>query len=87
MDNDSNTPETSDCPNSIYSYPPAGNDITGNSDVIPDSRVRNIMYKGPKYRFPPNIDFPKCRWEIAAFINDFRLAPLNRFKPSSKIFY
>ena len=29
------------------------------------------MYKGPKYRFPPNIDFPKCRWEIAASINDF----------------
>ena len=27
--------------------------------------------KGPKYRFLSNIDFPKCRREIAAFLNDF----------------
>ena len=45
--------------------------FTGNLNVIPDSRVRNIMSKGPKYRFPPNIDFPKCRREIAASLNDF----------------
>ena len=40
--------------------------ITGNLNVIPDARVRNIIYKGPKYRFPSNIDFPKCRRVIAA---------------------
>ena len=45
--------------------------ITGNLDVIPDARVRNIISKGPKYRFPSNIDFPKCRREIAASLNDF----------------
>ena len=45
--------------------------ITGNLNVIPDHRVRNIISKGPKYRFPSNIDFPKCRREIAAFLNDF----------------
>ena len=44
--------------------------ITGNLNVIPDARVRNIMSKGPKYRFPSNTDFPKCRREIAAFLND-----------------
>ena len=26
--------------------------ITGNLNVIPDPRVRNIIFKGPKYRFP-----------------------------------
>ena len=26
--------------------------------------------KGPKYRFPSNIDFSKCRREIAASLND-----------------
>ena len=44
--------------------------ITGNLNVIPDARVRNIISKGPKYRFPSNIDFPKCRREIAASLND-----------------
>ena len=33
-------------------------------------RVRNIISKGPKYRFPSNIDFSKCRREIAASLND-----------------
>ena len=45
--------------------------ITGNLNVIPDARVRNIISKGPKHRFPSNIDFPKCRREIAASLNDF----------------
>ena len=44
--------------------------ITGNLNVIPDARVRNIISKGPKYRFPSNIDFPKCRREIVASLND-----------------
>ena len=42
----------------IYN-PPAGHVITGNLNVIPDSRIRYIISKGPKYRFPFNIDFPK----------------------------
>ena len=45
--------------------------ITGNLNVIPDARVRNIISKGAKYRFPSNIDFPKCRREITASLNDF----------------
>ena len=45
--------------------------ITGNLNVILDARVRNIISKGPTYRFPSNIDFPKCRREIAASLNDF----------------
>ena len=45
--------------------------ITGYLNVIPDSRVRYIISKGPKSRFPSNIDFPKCRREIAASLNNF----------------
>ena len=45
--------------------------ITGNLNVIPEPRVRYIISKGPKYRFPSNFDFPKCRREIAASLNDF----------------
>ena len=55
----------------MYLYPSAGNVITGNLNVIPDARVCNIISKGPKYKFPSNIDFPKCRREIAASLNDF----------------
>ena len=43
---------------------------TGNLNVITNARVRNIISKGPKYRFPSNTDFPKCRREIAASLND-----------------
>ena len=44
---------------------------TGNLNVIPDARVCNIISKGPKYRYTSNIDFPKCRREIAASLNYF----------------
>ena len=56
--------------NSDYLYPRAGHVITGNINVIPDAPARNIISKGHKYRFPSNIDFPKCRREIAALLND-----------------
>ena len=39
--------------------------------VISDSRIRYIVSKGPKYRFPSRIDFKKCREEIASALNDF----------------
>ena len=39
--------------------------------IIPDSRIRNIVLKGPKYRFPFQIDFNRCREEIAFALTDF----------------
>ena len=44
--------------------------ITSNLNVIPGARVRKIISKGPKYSFPSNIYFPRCRREIAASLND-----------------
>ena len=44
---------------------------TGNSKIISDSRIRKIVSKGPKYRFPSYINFHKCREEIASALNDF----------------
>ena len=43
----------------------------GNLNVIPDSRVHNIISKGPINRFPSNVYSPKGRREIAASLNDF----------------
>ena len=54
-----------------YLYPLAGHLIKSNLNVIPDARDRNIISKGPKYRFSSNIDCSKCRREIAASLNDF----------------
>ena len=45
--------------------------LTGYLNVISGARVRNIIFKGPEYRTPSNIDFPKCRREIAASVKDF----------------
>ena len=44
--------------------------ITGNLNVIPDARACNIISKGPKYKYPSDIDFPKCHREIASLLND-----------------
>ena len=35
------------------------------------SRIRSIISKGPKYRLPSQIDFNKCREEIAVDLNEF----------------
>ena len=59
------------CLNSKFIYPSAGHVITGNLKINPDSRIRYIVSKGPKYRFPSQIDFNRCREEIASALNDF----------------
>ena len=85
MDRDSNTSDSGDCQNSIYSYPTARHVITGKLNINPDSSVRNIISKGPKYRFPSNIDFSKCRREIAASLNYFsnHWCKREHFKPDA----
>ena len=56
---------------SKFMYPAAGHIMTGNLNIISDSRIRYIVSKGPKYRFPSRINFKKCREEIASALNDF----------------
>ena len=57
LDIHGNTPESWDCKDSKLIYPAAGHIITGNLKIISDSRIRYIVSKGPKYRFPSSIDF------------------------------
>ena len=45
--------------------------MTGNLKIISDSRIRYIVSKGSKYRFPSCIDLKKCREEIASALNVF----------------
>ena len=55
LDNHTNTSDTWNC-NSVSNYPAAGHVITGSLKVISDPRIRKIVSKGPKYRFPKHID-------------------------------
>ena len=66
-----NTHESRDCKDCELIYPAAGHIMTGKLKIISDSRIRYIVSKGPKYRFPSRIDFKKCREEIASALNDF----------------
>ena len=52
-------------------YQPAGHVITGNLKIISDYRIRNIISKGPKYRFPSVIDFTSCREVITDALQTF----------------
>ena len=50
----------------------AGHVITDNLQIICDSRIHSIIAKGPKYRFPAQIDFQKYGEKIAAPLNEYR---------------
>ena len=60
-----------ECKDSRFIYPSAGHGVTGNLKIISDSRIRSIVSKGPKYRFPSHIDFIRCWDEIASALHDF----------------
>ena len=62
LDIDAYTSNSRECKHSI-----SRSVVTGNFKTIPDSRIRNIVSNGPKYRLPSLIDFNRC-WEE---INDF----------------
>ena len=71
LDIHANTPESCDCKDSKFIYLAAGHIMTGNLKIISDSRIRYIVSKDPKYRFPSRIDLKKCKEEIASALNDF----------------
>ena len=59
------------CKGSKYVYPAAGHVITGNLRIISDSRIRSIIAKGRKYRFPVQIDVQKCRKKLQDLLMNF----------------
>ena len=42
----------------------------GNLKIIYDSRIRAIIAKDPKYRFPAQTDFQKCREKNTASLKN-----------------
>ena len=56
LDIHTNAPKTLNCKSLKFICPDVGHVITGNRKIISDSRICNIISKGPKYRFPNRID-------------------------------
>ena len=54
-----NNPSRCECNTSSHLYEPYGHVITGDLSVIPDSKLRDLIAKGPKYREPCKIDWDK----------------------------
>ena len=54
-----NNPSKCECNISSHLYQPYGHVITGDLSIIPNSKLRDLIAKGPKYREPCKIDWDK----------------------------
>ena len=54
--------------------------MTGNLKIISDSRIRSIIAKGRKYRFPVQIDVQKCRKKLQDLLINFVIVGLKDWK-------
>lgn len=63
--------DSCNCSTSPFCYLPSGHIITGDLNIIDDYKLRNLLFKGPKYRLPDEIDFDLCCKEIADAVNLF----------------
>ena len=48
-----------ECNTSGHLYQPCGHVITGDLSIIPNSKLRDLIVKGPKYREPCKVDWDK----------------------------
>ena len=71
LDIETSSPDSWNCKDSKFCYQPTDHTVTGNLKIITDSRIRSVISKGPKYRFPAHIDFNKCRETTASALNDY----------------
>ena len=53
------SPSQCECNTSSHLYQPYGHVITGDISVIPNSKLRDLIAKGPKYREPFKVDWDK----------------------------
>ena len=54
-----NNPTQCECNTSSHLYQPYGHVITGDLSIIPNSKLRDLIAKGPKYREPYKVDWDK----------------------------
>ena len=66
---ETSSPDSREWKDSKFCYQQAGHIITGNLKIISDSRIRSIISRDHKYRFPAHIAFIKCREAIVKVLN------------------
>ena len=71
LDTKTNSPYFWDYKDFKFCYQPAGHIIPGNLKIVTDSRIRLIISKGPKYRFPAHTGFQTFRELIVGTLNDY----------------
>ena len=54
-----NNPTQCECNTSSHLYQPYGHVITGDLSIIPNSKLRDLIAKGPQYREPCKVDWDK----------------------------
>ena len=54
-----NNPSQCECDTSSHLYQPYGHAITGDLSIIRNSKLRDLIAKGPKYREPCKVDWDK----------------------------
>ena len=54
-----NSPPQCECNTSSHLYQPYGHVMTGDLSIIPNSKLRDLIPKGPKYREPCKVDWDK----------------------------
>ena len=59
------------CQNSSYKNDHHGHVITGDLDIIQNSRLRKIFKKGPKYRLPQKINWTEDKNLIINFLDSY----------------
>ena len=53
------SPSQCECNTSSHLYQPYGHAVTGDLSIIPNSKLRDLIAKGPKYREPCKVDWDK----------------------------
>ena len=68
-----NNPSPCECNTSSHLYEPSGHVITGDFSIIPNSKLRDLIAEGPKYREPCKVDWDKIYPLLCEAVDQYAL--------------
>ena len=68
-----NSPSQCGCNTSNHLYQPYGHVITGDLSIIPNSKLRHLIAKGPKYREPCKVDWDRSLSLLCEAVDQYAL--------------
>ena len=60
-----------DCNNSSFTYAPSGHVFTGDLNIIPDEKLKQLIRRGPKYREQKPINWSVCKKILMDAIEEY----------------